>query len=62
MLQPGSIVQLVAHLITLPKQAYSNIWKISPPKTENFQIKTLIVFILLLKNIDCGYSLEPPRQ
>ena len=22
----------------------------------------LIVFIFLLKNIDCGYSLEPPRR
>ena len=32
----------------------------SPPKTENFQIKILIFFIFLLKNIDCGYSLEPP--
>ena len=29
-------------------------------KTENFQIKTLIFFIFLLKNIDCGYSLESP--
>ena len=24
--------------------------------------KTLIIFIFLLKNIDCGYSLEPPRR
>ena len=40
---------------------YSNIQKISPPKTENFQIKTLIFFIFLLKT-DCGYSLEPPRR
>ena len=22
----------------------------------------MIVFIFLLKNIDCGYSLEPPRR
>ena len=29
--------------------------KILPPKNENFQIKNYD------KNIDCGYSLEPPR-
>ena len=37
--------------------------KISPPITENFQIKkTLIFFIFFARNIDCGYSVEPPRQ
>ena len=29
-------------------------------KNENFQIKNLIFFLFLLKNTDCGYSLEPP--
>ena len=36
--------------------------KFSPPKTENFQIKTLIFFHISALNIDCGYSLEPPRK
>ena len=37
--------------------------KISPPKTENFQIKKMIFFLhISAQNIDCGYSLEPPRQ
>ena len=27
-----------------------------------FHIKNRIFFIFLLKNIDCGYSLEPPRR
>ena len=31
------------------KHSYSNILKISPPKTESFQIKILIFFIFLLK-------------
>ena len=31
-------------------------------KTESFPIKLLIFFIFQLKNIDCGYSLEPPPQ
>ena len=44
----GSIVSSV----TLRKQAYSNILNILPPKIEKFQIQ----------NIDCGYSLEPPRR
>ena len=29
---------------------------------ENFQIKTLIFFHMSAQNIDCGYSLEPPRR
>ena len=33
----------------LQKHAYSNILKITPPKPENFQIKTLVFFIFLLK-------------
>ena len=33
---------------------HSNILKISPPKTESFQIKILIVFYISAQNIDCG--------
>ena len=45
------------------KYAYSDIQKISLPKNDNFQIKTnLIFFHISAQNIDCGYSLEPPRQ
>ena len=47
---------------SLRKQAYSNILKISPPKPESFQIKILIYFHISAQNIDCGYSLEPPRR
>ena len=45
----------------LRKHACSNIWKITPPKNENFQIKKTDIFIISAQNIDCGYSLEPPR-
>ena len=31
------------------KEAYSNILKVSPPKTNKFQIKILTFFIFLLK-------------
>ena len=49
---------------SLRKHAYSNtyILKISPPKTESFQIKVLIFIHISVQNIDCWYSLEPPRR
>ena len=47
---------------TLRKLAYSNILKILPPKHENFQIKNSDIFHISAQNIDCGYSLEPPRR
>ena len=47
---------------TLRKHAYSNILKMLPPKNENFQIKTSDIFHISTQNIDCGYSLEPPRR
>ena len=46
----------------LRKHTYSNILKISPPKTERFQIKNSDIFHISAQNIDCGYSLEPPRR
>ena len=46
----------------LRKQAYSNILKILLPENKNFQIKLLIFFYISAQNIDCGYSLEPPRR
>ena len=33
-----------------------------PPKTENFQIKNSDIFYISAQNIDCGYTLEPPRR
>ena len=46
----------------LRKHAYPNILIISPLKTENFQIKNSDIFHISAQNIDCGYSLEPPRR
>ena len=47
---------------SLRKHAYLNILKIFPPKNENFQIKNSDIFHISAQNIDCGYSLEPPRR
>ena len=46
----------------LRKHAYSNILKILAPKNENFHIKNSDIFHISPQNIDCGYSLEPPRR
>ena len=46
----------------LRKHASSNISKISPAKTENFQIKISEFFHISDQNMDCGYSLEQPRR
>ena len=46
----------------LRKLAYSNILKILPPKNENFQMKKIDIFLISAQNIDCRYSLEPPRR
>ena len=32
------------------------------PKIENFQIKNANTFLISAQNMDCWYSLEPPRQ
>ena len=48
--------------VSLQKHAYSNILKILPKKNENFQLKMSDIFHISAQNIDCGYSLEPPRR
>ena len=47
---------------SLRKQAYLNILKILPRNNENFQLKNSDIFNISAQNIDCGYSLEPPRR
>ena len=44
------------------KHAYSNTLKILEPKKEIFQIKNSDIFHISTQNIDCRYSLEPPRR
>ena len=47
------------HYENTPIQIY---WKIYYEKNENFQIKNSDIFHISAQNIDCGYSLEPPRR
>ena len=46
------------HYKNTPIQIY---WKFHYQKTESFLIKNLIFLHISAQNIDCGYSLEPPR-
>ena len=52
----------VTHNEALRKHASSNILKTLQPKPEKFQIKNSDIFYISAQNIDCGYSLEPPRR
>ena len=47
------------HYENMPIQIYR---KNLTPKIENFQIKNANIFLISAQNIDCGYSLEPPRR
>ena len=47
---------------SLRKHAYSNILKILQPKKWKFSDKNPDIFYISAQNIDCGYSLEPPRR
>ena len=31
-------------------------------KNDNFQVKNCDIFLIFAENLDCGYSLEPPRS
>ena len=48
--------------VSLRKHVYSNILKILSPKKERFRIKNSDIFHIPAQNIDCVYSLEPPRR
>ena len=47
------------HYENTPIQLYR---KLHLQKIENFQIKNSAIFYIYAQNIDCGYSLEPPRR
>ena len=58
----GTFSHVTVHVFSLRKHAYSNILNFLPPKNENFQMKNTDNFPISAQNIDCGYSLEPPRR
>ena len=50
-----------ANFVHITKPPYSNVLKLLPAKDEKFQIK-IDIFHISAQNIDCKYSLEPPRR
>ena len=48
-----------SHYENTPIQIY---WEFYHRKNENFQMKNSDSFHISAHNIDCGYSLEPPRR
>ena len=48
-----------AHYEKTPVQIYR---KFHLQKLKNLQIKNSDIFYISAQNIDCGYSLEPPRR
>ena len=53
------MIDITLHYENMPFQIY---WKFYNQKKENFQIKISDIFHISAQNIDCGYSLEPPRR
>ena len=39
---------------------YTEIFKVV--KNKNFQYENFYIFLIFAQNIDCGYTLEPPRR
>ena len=51
-------LEFLLHYENTPIQIY---WKFYNQKLANFQMKNSNIFHISAQNIDCGYSLEPPR-
>ena len=59
-----SKITLLQYIISIhiTKTRLPTILEILPPKNEKFQIKISDIFHISAQNIDCGFSLEPPRR
>ena len=59
-------IRLVYHVNSLLRitktRLFKNTENFTNKKNENFQIKKSNIFHISAQNIDCGYSLEPPRR
>ena len=51
--------KITNHYENKPIQIY---WNFYHQKTKKIQIKKSDIFHISAQNIDCGYSLEPPRR
>ena len=53
------MTQIAKHYENMPMQ-YAEILKVV--KNENCHLKIFDIFLIFAQNIDCGYTLEPPRR
>ena len=53
------LVVVIIHYENMPMQYTDNILVV---KNENFHWKNFDIFLIFAQNIDCGYTLEPPRR
>ena len=51
-----------AFLVALRKLAHAIYRDFKVVKKENFHQKKIDIFLIFAQNIDCGYTLEPPRR
>ena len=51
----------VLHVSSLRKHDYAIYSDFHNCKNDNFQLKVFDIFLIFDQNIDCGYTLEPPR-
>ena len=57
-----AVILLLQHLIITKTCLFKYIENFTTKKNANFQIKNSDVFHISAKNVDCGYSLKPPRR
>ena len=48
--------------VSLRKHAHAIYMQRLAVKMKNFQQKNFDIFLIFAQNIDCGYTLEPPRR
>ena len=61
MISESSVIMVSLCIIT--KTCSCNLLKFSEAvKIEYFQMKIFDIFLIFAQNIDCGYTLEPPRH
>ena len=51
-----------SNIFTLRKLAHAIYRKYFGSKNENYHWKVFDIFLIFAQNIDCGYTLEPPRR
>ena len=64
---PFDIIQLEIRSLKLPDITKTYLYNFDPLKPHFYIVKlgftgVFIIFLISAQNVDCGYSLEPPRR